>query len=176
MKKFYVFTMAIALMAPMVVMSQPAGAALLVTCQKPSGSVTFSPGLSTVPKVQTTTFNLPVKGCTGPGKVTSGTSKGSTKGKTKDTCLSFGGSSSQTTTVTITWNNKKTSTAKLATKIVKGAPGVITATVSGKVSAGLFAGKTIKTKVKVTLPKGSCTVAKPLKKATLTGLSPLTIG
>jgi len=47
--------------------------------------------------------------------------------------------------------------------------------VSGKISAGLFVGKTIKTTVKVTL-KGSCTVAKPLKSAVLTGLKPLTIG
>ena len=45
-----------------------------------------------------------------------------------------------------------------------------------KISAGLFMGKTIRTKVKVTIPPGSCSDAKPLKKATLTGLAPLTIG
>jgi hypothetical protein len=75
--------------------------------------------------------------------------------------------------VTITWDTKKTSTAKLATKTAAGKNGLV-ATVSGKISAGLFKGKTIKTKVAVTL-KGACSNASPLKKAVLTGLSPLTI-
>jgi len=48
--------------------------------------------------------------------------------------------------------------------------------VSGKISAGMFVGKTLKTKVKITIPSGACTDAKPLKKATLTGLAAVTIG
>jgi hypothetical protein len=173
MKKLGVFAMAVALMAPMLA-AAPAGAAAIVTCAKPSGSVTFTPGLSLVPTKQTTSFTLPIKGCTGTGGVKSGTSTGTTKGTTKDTCATFGKASSPKTTVTIKWNTNATSTASLATVVVPGAKGVITATVSGKISKGLFVGKTIKTKVKVTLPAGSCT-AKPLKKATLTGLAPLTI-
>ncbi len=177
MKKFGVFVTSLALLVPGValVASSPAGAAPLVTCAKPSGFVTFAPGLTMKPTIQTTKFNLPVKGCTGKGGVKSGTSTGSTKGKTKDTCLTFGGASSPKTTVNIKWNTGKISTAALATKVVPGAKGVITATVSGKISKGPFVGKTIKTKVKVTL-KGACSNASPLKKAVLTGLSPLTIG
>jgi hypothetical protein len=174
MKKFYVFGMAIALMAPAVAMAQPAGAATVLTCAKPSGSVSFSPGITPTAKIQTTTFSLPVKSCKGTKGITSGTSKGKTVGKTKTNCANFSKAATQKTTVTITWNNKKKSTASLATKIVPGKPGSITASVSGKISTGQFKGKTIRTKVTVTL-KGKCTAAKPIKQAVLTGAAPLTI-
>jgi hypothetical protein len=175
MKKLGVFVMAIALMAP-VLAAAPAGAAAIVTCAKPSGSVTFSPGLGATKKLQTTTFNLPIKGCKGTGGVTSGTSKGSAKGTTPQSCGTFAAAGKTVTKVTITWNTKATSSATLTTLVsVSGKTG-ITATVSGKISKGLFLGKTLKTKVKVTIPSGVCTDAKPLKKATLTGLAVVTIG
>jgi hypothetical protein len=174
MKKLGVFTMAIALMAPMVFSTGSAGAATLVTCAKPSGSVSFTPGLGATPKLQTTTFVLPISGCKG-GGVTGGTSKGSAKGTTKSSCGTFAAAGKTVTKVTITWNTKKTSTATLTT-LVTIAGKAITATVSGRISAGLFVGKTLKTKVKVSIPTGVCTDAKPLKKATLTGLAPVTIG
>jgi hypothetical protein len=176
LKRFIGVTSALALMAPVgVAMAKPAGAAPIVTCAKPSGAVTFTPGLSDVPKVQTTKFNLPVKNCKGTGGVKSGTSTGSTKGTTKETCLTFGSNPSGVKTkVTIKWNTGKSSVATLST-VVKPATGGLTATVSGKISTGEFKGKTIKTKVKVTL-KGKCSTASPLKKAVLTGLAPLTIG
>jgi len=163
-------------MAPVgVIAAGSAGAAApLVQCLKPSGFVTFTLGLGTTPKIQTTTFSLPVKGCSGTGGVKSGTSSGKSVGKTKSTCGSLG-TAPTTTTVTIKWNNGKSSTSTLKTTIVPGAPKTITATVVGKISKGLFLGKTIKTKVKVTIPAGTCTDAHPLKKATLTGLQALTI-
>jgi hypothetical protein len=166
---------ALALMAPVgVIAAGPASAAPLVTCAKPSGAVTFTPGLGTTKKIQTTKFNLPVKNCTGSGGVKSGTSVGSTKGTKPENCASFGSTPSTTTKVTITWNTGKKSVASLKTTI-KAAAGSLTATVSGKITSGTaFVGKTIKTKVKVTL-KGACSDASPLKKAVLTGLAPLTI-
>jgi hypothetical protein len=167
--------MAIALMAPAVAIAQPAGAATVLTCAKPSGAVTFTPGITKTAKIQTTTFKLPVKGCKGTKGVTSGTSNGKTVGKTKTNCDNFGAAATQSTKVTITWNNKKTSTASLATKIVPGKPGALTASVSGRISAGLFKGKTIKTKVTVAL-KGKCTATTAIKQAVLTGAAPLTIG
>ncbi len=167
--------MAIALMAPLVFVSGTAGAATLVTCAKPSGSVGFVPGLGATPKIQTTTFTLPIKGCKG-GGVTSGSSKGSAKGTKPSSCGTFAAAGKTVTKVTITWNTKKTSTATLTTLVsISGKTG-ITATVSGKISAGVFVGKTLKTKVQVTIPSGACTDAKPLKTATLTGLAPVTIG
>jgi hypothetical protein len=176
-KKIAGVGLAIAMMAPIgVLAAQPAGAAAVLTCAKPSGFVTFTPGLGTTPKIQTTNFTLPVTGCKGTPGVTSGSSKGSSKGTKPQSCGTFASAGKTTTTVTITWNNKKTSTASLATTIVPGAKGVITATVSGKVSKGLFVGKTVKTKVQVKLVSGACTDKSPLKKASLTGLAPLTIG
>ncbi len=177
LKRVFGVGLAIGLMAPIgAIAAPPAGAATIVTCGKPSGFVTFTPGLGTTKKIQTTSFNLPVKGCKG-GGVTSGASKGSTKGTKAQNCTTFATDpSAATTTVTITWNTTKTSTAKLATK-VSSSGGSLIATVSGKISKGQFLGKTIKTKVKVTLQSGAiCTDAHPLKKATLTGLAPLTIG
>jgi hypothetical protein len=168
---------ALALMAPIgLIAAAPAGAAAIVTCQKPSGSVTFVPGLGKTPKIQTTKFTLPVKGCTGKGGVKSGTSVGSAKGTKKQNCTTFATAGKTVTNVTITWNTGKKSVAKLTTT-VGGSGGTLTATVNGKVTSGLFVGKTVKTKVKITLQKGAiCTDAHPLKKATLTGLAPLTIG
>jgi hypothetical protein len=167
---------AIAMVAPVGVLSaQPAGAAALVTCSPPAGSVTFTPGLGTTPKIQTTSFKLPVKGCKG-GGVTGGSSVGSAKGTTKQNCATFAKAGKTVTNVTITWNTKKTSTAALTT-VVSASGSSLVATVTGKVSKGLFVGKAVKTKVKVTLQKGAiCTDAHPLKTATLTGLAPFTIG
>jgi hypothetical protein len=167
---------ALALMAPVgVIAASPASAAPLVKCKKPSGAVTFTPGYGATPKKQTTTFNLPIKKCTGKGGVKSGKSKGKTVGKTAQNCTDFAANASnQKTNVTITWNNKKTSKASLKTAI-KTKGGSLIATVSGKISKGLFKGKKLKTKVKVTLV-GTCgDDAHPLKKAKLTGLAPLTI-
>jgi hypothetical protein len=174
MKKLGVFVMAVALMAP-VIAAAPAGAAAVVTCAKPSGFVAFKPGLKATTKaIQTTTFNLPVTGCTGTGGVKSGTSKGSSKGTKPENCATFGAAGKTVTNVVITWNTKATSTAKLTTTVAITKTG-INATVTGKISKGLFLGKTVKTKVAVTIPKGTCTDAKPLTKATLKGLAPLTI-
>jgi hypothetical protein len=167
----------LALMAPVgVITAGAAGAAPLVKCAKPSGSVTFVPGLGKTPKIQTVKFNLPVKNCTGPGGVKSGKSAGSSKGTTKQNCATFATTGKTVTNVTIKWNTGKSSAAKLTTT-VKAQGNALTATVSGKVNKGLFKGKVVKTKVKVTIPKtAKCTDQAPLKKATLTGLAPLTIG
>jgi len=168
--------MAIALLAQGAVLTAgPAGAATLVTCAKPSGSVTFTPGLGATPKIQTTTFTLPITGCKG-GGVLSGTSKGSAKGTTKQSCGTFAAAGKTVTKVTISWNTKTTSTATLTTIVSIAGKTGITATVSGKISAGLFVGKTLQTKVGITIPTGVCTDAKPLTKATLKGLAAVTIG
>jgi hypothetical protein len=123
---------ALALTAPVgVIAAGPANAAPLVTCAKPSGSVTFVPGLGTTKKIQTTKFNLPVKNCKGKGGVKSGTSKGSAKGTTKQNCATFATAGKTVTNVTIKWNTGKTSTAKLTTK-VKAQGTSLVATVSGR--------------------------------------------
>ena len=141
LKKFYGFTMAIALLASLGVLGAgPAVAAGGTSCKPPSGKITLSPGLSSTAKVQTIVINLPVAGCTG-GGVTGGTFKGTLKTAaltaaqfaTSTTPLKF--------TASITWNNKKTSTfsATATTKIGK----TITDTIKGKVTKGLFLGSSV---------------------------------
>jgi hypothetical protein len=166
---------ALALMAPIgIAVAKPAGAVPVLKCAKPSGSVTFKPGITSTAKIQTTTFSLPIKNCTGTKGFTSGTSTGKTVGKEPTNCSNFGDAATQATKVTIKWNNGKQSTASLKTKIVPGAPGSLTASVSGKISKGAFTGKIVKTKVTVTL-KGNCT-STPITKAVLKGVAALTIG
>jgi len=150
MRKICLFTMAIALLAPIAVLTAgPADAASGTTCGKPSGTITISPGLTSTPTVQTISVVLPVKACKG-GGVTSGTSKGSIKTAAID-ISTFAGGKPVVLNDTITWNTKATSTftANSTTKI--SSKGVITATVKGKVTKGLFVGGTVSTTVTVKL-------------------------
>jgi hypothetical protein len=173
LRKFFGFTMAIALLAPMGVLAAgPAGAATGTSCKSVSGNVTVTPGLSTVAKAQVITFNLPVKGCTG-GGVTSGTVKGTDKVTKPGTCATLGAPGpAQKITGTITWNTKKTSTFT-ATTTTKG----LTFTIAGTVTGGLFKGTKVSEAGKYALPKSGkfCTVANPLKTLTVTGTKPFVI-
>ena len=150
MKRICLFTMAVALLMPMAVLSAgPAGAAGGTTCAKPTGTITISPGLTTTPTVQTISVVLPVKACKG-GGVTSGTSKGSIK-TAKISISTFASGAAVTLNDTITWNNHKTTTfsAKAATKIASN--NKITSTITGSVTKGLFVGLHVSATVNVTL-------------------------
>jgi hypothetical protein len=140
MKRFGMFTMAIALLVPMAALTAgPAGAAGGTTCKPPTGALTFSPGVGTTPKVQTININLPIKGCVG-GGVTGGTFKGTLKTAPTDIALLSKQAADLKFAVTITWNTGKTSTftATSSTKIGK----TITSKVTGKITKGQFAGLT----------------------------------
>jgi len=150
MRKICLFTMAVALMAPIAVLTAgPASAAGGTKCGKPSGTITISPGLTSKLTVQTISVVLPVKACVG-GGVTSGSSKGSIKTAAID-ISTFASGKPVTLNDTITWNTKATSTfsATATTKISSG--GAITSTVKGKVTKGLFVGGTVSTTVNVKL-------------------------
>jgi hypothetical protein len=172
MKKLYVLGMAIALMAPMAVLATgPAGAAAAGTkCGKPSGSITLTPGLDSVKRVQTIKIALPVKGCVG-----GGVTGGSFSGSLKTTPINIAGFAASTKplklTAKITWNTKATSTftATTTTK-VKGK--VITSSISGKISAGLFKGLSVSSAQTVKLGK---LVGGKVKNLTITGTTPFTI-
>ena len=170
MKRICLFTMAVALMAPMAVLSAgPAGAAAGTTCAKPTGTITIAPGLTTTPTVQTISVVLPVKGCKG-GGVTGGSSKGSLK-TAKITINTFASGAPITLNDTITWNTKATTTfsAKATTKIVKN---VITSTIKGTVTKGLFAGGKVSATVTVKLGP---LVKNAIKNLKITGTSAFVI-
>jgi hypothetical protein len=172
MKKLGVFAMAVALMAPVVVLNAgPAGAAGGTTCAKVGGKITLSPGLSTVKKAQKITFTLPFSGCKG-GGVTSAKSTGTTNAK-PGTCATFGkGTQTMPITSKIIWNTKATSTFTGTTKTT----GVNTA-ISGKVTIGLFKGLKVSLTVQASLDKtsGKCTTASPLKKLNIKNVKPFVI-
>jgi hypothetical protein len=150
MRKVYVFTMAVALMAPIAVLAAgPAGAAGGTTCGKPSGTITISPGLTSTPTVQTISVVLPVKACKG-GGVTGGTSKGSIKTAAID-ISTFASGKPVVLNDTIVWNTKATTTfsASASTKI--SSKGAITSTIKGKVTKGLFVGGNVSATVNVKL-------------------------
>jgi hypothetical protein len=172
LKKLFGFTMAIALLAPLGVLAAgPAGAATGTTCKPATGNVTVAPGLSTVAKAQTITFNLPVTGCVG-GGVTGGTVKGVDKVAKPGTCATLGAPGpAQKIAGTITWNTKKTSTFSASTT-TKG----LTFTITGTVTAGLFKGTKVSESGAYSLPKGKvCTVANPLKTLSVKGSKPFII-
>jgi len=152
-------------------MAGPAGAASGTSCKNVSGSVTVTPGLSTVAKAQVITFNLPVKGCVG-GGVTSGTVKGTDKVTKPGTCATLGAPGpAQKIAGTITWNTKATSTFSASTT-TKG----LTFSITGSVTAGLLKGTKVSEAGKYALPKGAiCTVAHPLKSLTVTGTTAFVI-
>ena len=170
MKPFVRLTVALAMLIPVGALSAgPAGAAGGTTCKSPSGTLTFSPGVSSVAKVQTININLPISGCVG-GGVKSGVFKGSLK--TAAVAIKDLGklSTNLKLTSTITWNTKKTSTLTASSKTTTGK--VITSTVTGKISKGLFVGLNFKDVQTVTFGPIINNTIKTLK---ITGKGSLTI-
>jgi hypothetical protein len=150
MRRICLFTMVVALLAPVAVLTAgPAGAAGGTTCAKPTGSITITPGLTSTPTVQTISVVLPIKACKG-GGVTGGTSRGSLK-TAKIDISNLATGAPITLNDTITWNTGKTTTfsAKTTTKI--SSSGAISATIKGKVSKGLFLGGNVTAAVSVKL-------------------------
>ncbi|MGO9872308.1 MAG: hypothetical protein ACLPVY_00795 [Acidimicrobiia bacterium] len=170
MKKFGMFTMAIALLLPMAALTAaPAGAAGGTTCKPPSGTLTFSPGVGATLKAQTININLPIKGCVG-GGVTGGTFKGTLKTAPTDIAMLTKMAANLKFPSTITWNTKATSTftATSDTKIGK----IITSKVTAKISKGLFAGLTLSSAQTV---KYGPIVGGIIKTLNITGTGSLTI-
>jgi hypothetical protein len=183
MRKFagILFAAALALPAGAVLASSPGGAAAATpTCKTAAGTATFNPALpplGSTTKVKGTLSAVGTVGKCAGGGVTSGKTKfTSPKSKTGANCttLAAGSSTGTVGTITITWNNKKTSTAKVFTiKQVKGSP--THATTTGKITAGAFKGKSISGQVAYTLPKGACSKGHPLKTVKYNQLKPFVI-
>jgi hypothetical protein len=171
MKSFIRITMAIAVLAPLAVMTAaPAGAAAVLTCTTQAGSATIKPGIT--PKATNVTISVSEKlsGCKGSPGVTTGTETASFVNKAA-TCsgLAKKGTKTGPFTAKLTWSNKKTSTVSLTT-----VSNVLTATATGKVTAGLFVGKKIATTITYGLKTGNCT-STPLTALTIKGTKPFVI-
>jgi len=171
MKKFWVLSMAFALLAPIAVLTAgPAGATGGTTCPAPSGTITILPGLGKTLKVQTISFNLPLKGCKG-GGVTGGSIKGSEKTTPVD-ISTFASGKPLPLSATVTWNTKATSkfTAVASTKTTKG---VISYSIKSKITTGLFKGLTLTTSG--TVGFGKAGAGGTISNLILKGTKPFTI-
>jgi hypothetical protein len=164
---------AAAMVLPIGLVVSPAAAGpvqLGTTCKTVKGTGKFTPALpplSSKTKVQARFDDrLTVTGCTG-GGVTGGVGPVAirTYGKTGANCATFTTASTTTPlmtgTQTITWNIKKTSTVSVTMRKAAPPKGKIPpewrVTVTGKVTAGLFAGRTMSENLDLLLPKGGCT-------------------
>ncbi len=171
MKSVVRFTMAIALLAPIGVMTaMPAGAAAALTCTTQTGTATIKPGITPTATNVTITVSEKLTGCKG-GGITSGTETASILSKAA-TCSGLGKKGTKTGPFKgkITWSNKKTSSFSLTT-VSNG----LAATATGSVTAGLFVGQKITTSIAYSLKTGTCTASSPLTALTIKGTKPLTI-
>jgi hypothetical protein len=142
-RKFYVFTMAIALMAPLAVLNAgPSGAAAAkgTTCSGQTGTATIKPGLSNTARTVTITAKTTLTKCTGTVKSGTGVASIVMKGANCAGLAKTGGKSN--ISEKITWNTKTTSTFKGTSKT---GPKVGQATITGSISAGTFKGLKVST-------------------------------
>jgi hypothetical protein len=172
MKKIGMFTMAIALLAPIAVLTAgPAGAAAGTTCKTTTGTATVKPGLGATAKNQTIVAKAAIGGCTG-GGVTKGSSV-STNLTKNGNCTGLAKTGTKSTiTETITWNTGKTST--LAGTTVTG-PKTGQATVTLKVTKGVFVGLHGSQVIAFKITKGACTDKSPVTALSISAVKPFVI-
>jgi hypothetical protein len=170
-KKLYVFGMAIALLAPMAVLSAgPSGAAAAgTTCKTQKGLASIKPGITTKATNVTISVKETLSGCKG-GGVTGGVETASILSKAS-TCSGLGKKGTKTGPFTgkIVWNNKKTSVITLTT-VSNG----LQATATGTIKSGQFAKMKLSTTIVYALSKGNC-VKTPLTALSIKGVKPLVI-
>jgi hypothetical protein len=131
------------LLAGGIAVGAPASAApaslLDLTCTATS-TVTYSPGLTLTPTLQTVTFNVSYSGCTslfGTSSVTSGSRHGSVQDTRS--CLALPANTTQS--FPVDWNTGPDSQVTGSTQSVV-AGGQVVHTITGSVASGQFAGDT----------------------------------
>jgi hypothetical protein len=144
-------------------------------CAKVKGSATLTPGLSTAPKNQTVAAKGALTSCA-PTKATGGSGTLSATIKLKNgSCQGLlGGGQKLGGTAKSTWKNKKTSTYALTFTTGKGKAATV-ATITGKVTAGLFKGHKVTAQIKIAPGKGENCVGTPVKHITFTNTKPFQI-
>ena len=176
-RKLVGMTMASALaLGTCAVVASPSGAAAPVQkCTKVKGAATLTPGLTTAPKNQTIVAQSTVTGCT-PTKATGGSGTlNATIKLANGSCQGLvGGGQKLGGTAKSTWKNKKTSTYSLTFTTGKGSAAT-TATITGKVTAGLFKGKKVSAQIKITQGAGENCTTKPVKHITFVNTKPFQI-
>jgi hypothetical protein len=157
----------------------PAAAATANQCKVFKGYATFSPGVNppngpknnpTIKVTGTVSGCSPTKLTGGSGGVT-GTIKGTKPGNCSDTVK---GGGTQKGTSTTKWKNGKSSTFSVTVKEGTGSNYNL-ATITGKVTKGLFAGKLVAGQVRFSAANNQMCVSKPLTKVTFVQTKPLVL-
>jgi hypothetical protein len=173
MRKALGLLSAAALMLPVGVITagSASGAAAVPTCGAAKGTATFTPPLPKgTKKVKaklsaTGTVSKCVGGGVKSGKVTFTQTSKPEPGNCQTLAEVKATDKPTVGKLVIKWNNGKTSTAAKFT--IKQTKSVVNATTTGKITAGLFKGKTIKGTTTYKLPAGACST-KNLSKVTYT--------
>jgi hypothetical protein len=178
------FASALALSAGAALTASPGGAApASPSCKVAAGKLTFNPPLPDLSKPNKTvnptlTAVGTVSKCSGGGVSAGRTKFTSPKSTTGANCTTLGApdpkSKGTVGTMVITWNNKKTSTAKAFT-IKQTAANPTVANTTGKITAGAFKGKNISGQIVYSLPKDGCKRGHPLKSVTYSQKKPFVI-
>jgi hypothetical protein len=148
----------------------PADAATVAQkCATVKGSATITPGLTNTPANQTVKVNTNATSCT-PSTATGGSGKmTATINLTNVSCASLATAQTLSGTGKIVWKNTKVSKIRLTAKTTSSDPTL--ATVTGKVTSGLFSGKNLGGKIRFTpVFSGTgpaCSATNPLKKVTI---------
>jgi len=155
----------------------PAGAATppQQKCTSLKGKVTITPGISATPRAQTAKAKANLAGCT-PKTKTGGTGVMTATLKLPSNSSCTGLASGGTTikmTAKVVWKNKKSSTFALTAKTGTGS-NVLTANITGKVSAGLFKGRPVTSQIKIKPTKGNCAPT-PVTEISFTNSKPFLI-
>jgi hypothetical protein len=151
----------------------PAGAATINSCKSLAGTSTFKPPVTSTPKKGTITSVGKVTLCTPKAKTGGSGNFTSTLKSTKAgscTTLVQGGNVLKGTAKTV-WKNHKVTKMNITVKTGTGTKYNI-ATITGKVTSGLFAGHKITGQVKFTPKQGQDCVTTPLKQVTFKSTKP----
>jgi hypothetical protein len=162
MRKSVGVFVAVATLLSMVVMASPGGAAAATpTCNAAKGTFKFTPGLPASGGVLANLSSAgTVASCSG-GGVTSGKTvfTQTTKSTTKSSCTTLAKPTGKPTVgkFVVTWNNGKTSTAT-GFDVTQSTKTITNASTTGKITAGLFVGKSISGTVtfKLSVVGGKC--------------------
>ncbi len=159
--------------------ASPAYAAASQTCKSLTGSVVLSPGLTTSPHSQTATATGTLGTCA-PSAQTGGSGKitGKLSLASNSSCQGLvTGNQTIKLSATIKWKSGKSSVLALSAVTGKGSVSAAeTATITGKVTSGLFATKKVASQIKIT-PASSetCAPGHPIRHLTFKNTKPFVI-
>jgi hypothetical protein len=162
--------------AAFAVASPSAIAAASQSCAHVTGTATLTPGLTSTPTNQTATAHATMTTCT-PTTTTGGSNVTTATLKIPlGSCAKLAtGNQKFSGTATTTWHNAKKSVSALTFTTGTGS-NITVATITGKVSSGLFAGHLVSGQVKFSVKSGeNCTAGHPIKDLTFVGTKPFVV-